>query len=65
MDPDNISPSVVQTPKSFFDASTTEEKEAKRVAFARTLKFLHAVRAMHERNCEMSADPFEPITYDE
>jgi hypothetical protein len=64
MDPDNISPSLDQTPTSLFDASTAEEKKAKLVAFARTLNFLHKVRSMHERNCEMNSDP-EPIAYDE
>lgn len=64
MDPGNTSPSVDQTSTSFLDANMMEEK-AKLVAFARTLNFLHALRAMHERNCEMSSDPFEPIAYDE
>lgn len=64
IDPDNISPSADQTPTSCFDESTTEEK-AKLMAFARTVNFLHEMLAMHDRICEMSSDPFEPIAYDE
>jgi len=65
MDPGNISPSVDQTPPSFFDARTTDEKKAKFVAFTRTLNFLHKLRPMHERNCEMSSDPWSQVSYDE